>query len=324
HGAILFRDFGLKDSADFERFAQAICPDLYGDYGDLPKEAGGEKIYHSTPYPQDKPILYHNESSHMNQWPTRQFFFCVTPSPIGGATPIVDCREVYQQLDPQVREQFEQKHLCYVRNFSRNIDVSWQNFFKTQDKKVVEQKCQKAGIELQWLADDGLRTREIRRAIVTHPDNGMKTFFNQIQLHHGAFLPTEVRQSLLELMGKEGLPRHVYFADGSEISDELALYTYEIYEKLSVRFEWQKGDLILLDNMAVAHARDPFEGERRINVAMAQMMNEAQIQEQEQKTIHHRPGQDARGIDLCRSNHPGTEVTEEKKGHRVGQLRGNS
>jgi alpha-ketoglutarate-dependent taurine dioxygenase len=39
-----------------------------------------------------------------------------------------------------------------------------------------------------------------------------------------------------------------------------------------MRFQWQPGDVILLDNMIKAHARDPFEGQRKILVAMADLM----------------------------------------------------
>ncbi len=274
HGAILFRDFSLETGPDFEAFAQSICPTLFGNYGDLPKEKEGKKIYHSTPYPNDKPILFHNESSHLYKWPTRQLFFCAIPSPVGGHTPIVDCREVYRQMDPEIREMFETKHLRYVRNFSRNLDVSWQYFFKTEIRQEVEEKCINSGVNFKWLEDDGLRTWEIRRAVTLHPDSGEKSFFNQIQLHHSAFLPDEVRESLIAIKGEEGLPRHVYFGDGSPISDEIARYTLDLYEQLAVRFDWQKGDVVLLDNMMVAHARDPFEGKRKINVAMAELITQ--------------------------------------------------
>ena len=39
-GAILFRGFGLKSSVDFEKVAQGIYTELFGDYGDLPREVG--------------------------------------------------------------------------------------------------------------------------------------------------------------------------------------------------------------------------------------------------------------------------------------------
>ena len=45
----------------------------------------------------------------------------------------------------------------------------------------------------------------------------------------------------------------------------------EVYEELCVETPWQKGDLIALDNMLVAHARRPFAGERKIVVAMGRM-----------------------------------------------------
>ena len=96
HGAILFRGFGLENASDFERVAASICNELYSEYGDLPREGVAGKVYTSTPYPQDKSILYHNESSHMSQWPSKINFFCVTVAKEGGATPIVDCRKVYR------------------------------------------------------------------------------------------------------------------------------------------------------------------------------------------------------------------------------------
>ena len=34
-------------------------------------------------------------------------------------------------------------------------------------------------------------------------------------------------------------------------------------------FPWEPGDVMILDNMSVAHAREPFLGEREIVVAMA-------------------------------------------------------
>src|SRR5262249_55266549 len=38
HGAILFRGFGLDSVRDFERVALAMCPQLFSEYGDLPRE----------------------------------------------------------------------------------------------------------------------------------------------------------------------------------------------------------------------------------------------------------------------------------------------
>jgi alpha-ketoglutarate-dependent taurine dioxygenase len=39
-------------------------------------------------------------------------------------------------------------------------------------------------------------------------------------------------------------------------------------ESATVRFRWQRGDLLLVDNYFVTHGRMPFRGERRILVAI--------------------------------------------------------
>ena len=271
HGAILFRGFGLTGAADFERVASAIAEDLFAEYGDLPPEGASDRVYHSTPYPPDKMILFHNESSHLPTWPTRQFFFCVIPSQEGGTTPLLDCRRVYEALDPEVRAEFEQKRLMYVRNFSEGIDVPWQDFFKTDDRAEVERVCTEGGMECEWTASGGLRIKQISPAVVTHPRTGERVFFNQVQLHHVYCLDPETRASLLQLFGEEELPRNVYFGDGSPIPDETMEYIGNLYEELCVDPAWQQGDLIAVDNMLVAHARRPFSGERKIIVAMGAM-----------------------------------------------------
>jgi hypothetical protein len=77
HGAILFRGFNVASAPEFERFAAAVCPELFGEYGDLPRERASGKVYGSTPYPSDETILFHNESSHMHRWPMKIWFFCL-------------------------------------------------------------------------------------------------------------------------------------------------------------------------------------------------------------------------------------------------------
>jgi alpha-ketoglutarate-dependent taurine dioxygenase len=278
HGGILFRGFGLTTPPEFERVAAAIYNEIYSEYGDLPREGGAAgKIYHSTPYPEDKMILYHNESSHMNAWPTRISFFCVTAAKEGGCSPVVDTRKVYRDLDPAVRDKFEKLGLMYVRNFSDGLDVSWQQFFHTEDRAVVEKACKDQGFIAEWYGKDSLRVRQQCRGVLRHPVTGEMSFFNQVQLHHVHCLDPDVRQSLLSIFKREDLPRHVYYGDGSEIEDSVMDHIGEIYEKNAVRFQWREGDLVTLDNMITAHARDPFVGPRKIVVALGDLVQGADL-----------------------------------------------
>ncbi|MGH2510216.1 MAG: TauD/TfdA family dioxygenase, partial [Ktedonobacteraceae bacterium] len=137
HGAILFRGFNMDSPELFEQFAQIISSELFEHYGDLPHEVVSARVYSSTPYPADKTILFHNEGSHQYQWPMKIWFYCVKSAESGGATPIVDCRQLYQLLNPQIAQRLAEKKLMYVRNFIEGLDVSWQQFFGTSDKDLV-------------------------------------------------------------------------------------------------------------------------------------------------------------------------------------------
>ncbi|WP_085690367.1 MULTISPECIES: non-ribosomal peptide synthetase [unclassified Pseudomonas] len=277
HAGILFRGFELDGIQGFEAFAEAVQPGLYGQYGDLPKKEGGKNTYRSTPYPERKMILFHNESSHQDRWPRKQMFYCEVAAPVGGATPVVDCRLMYEKLPADLRDKFESKGLLYVRTFTDNLDVSWQHFFKTEDRAEVEARCRAGGIQWRWLDNNELQTRTPGPAVIRHPITGAKSFFNQVQLHHIYWLEPDVREDLLSMFGLERMPRHVFYGDGTPIEDEVMQRIGDLYEECAVRFDWQKGDVILLDNMLVAHARDPFEGPRKIVVAMGDMYDHSSL-----------------------------------------------
>jgi amino acid adenylation domain-containing protein len=277
HGGILFRGFIGPVVSAFEQFALSICSELFGEYGDLPREGVSGKVYGSTPYPADKAILFHSESSHLHRWPMKIWFFCVQPAQQGGETPIVDCRKIYQLLDPKLREKFAQKQIMYVRNYTDGLDVSWKDFFQTEDKSVVEEYCRQAGMEFEWKAGNNLRTRKIRPAIAKHPKTGEMVFFNQLPLHHISCLDAATRASLLSVFGEENLPRNVYYGDGTPIEDSVMAQIQAVYAQAAVSFPWQAGDILMLDNMLAAHSRNPFIGSRKIVVAMGEMIPESGI-----------------------------------------------
>lgn len=278
HGAILFRGFKVPAVTDFEQFALASCPALFGEYGDLPREEMGGNVYGSTSYPSDQAILPHNESSQMHCWPLKIWFHCVKAALVGGETPIIDCRKVYQSLDPAVRDVFARKGLMYVRNYVPGFDVAWQEFFRTNDRSEVEAYCRRVGLEFEWIGANRLRTRKICPAVAVHPKTGETVMFNQIQAHHVSCLEPSTREAMLSLFEMDELPRNVYYGDGSVIEDSVVDELREVYQKLAVTFPWQEGDILMLDNMLSAHARNPFTGPRKILVTMGEMFAAEDLQ----------------------------------------------
>ena len=271
YGALLFRGFDIRDGAAFEKMAAAAAgSDLYGDYGDLPRESAGDKIFSSTPYPDNLIIHFHNESSHMSQWPMRIFFYSAIVAETGGATPILDCRALCDTLDQSVVDELDCKELLYIRNFSESVDVPWQQFFGTSDRAEVERVCHMSRTSCEWLPDGTLRTRQPAKAVRRHPITGDRVFFNQVLLHHPAALPDEFRQALIALWGSpDALPRNVTFGDGTPIPDSTVKYLEAEFDRQSVSFPWEVNDVLMLDNMLVSHSRSTFTGQRKIIVAMS-------------------------------------------------------
>ncbi|MGW1818030.1 TauD/TfdA family dioxygenase [Streptomyces sp. NPDC002125] len=274
HGAVVLRGFGVETPDLFESVAASLVGELYGDYGDLPHEKDADQVYKSTPYPAEQSILFHHESSHMPQWPSRQFFCCLQPAAEGGATPLVDGRKVWAALPDDLRDRFERLGIRYVRNFIPGLDVSWQKMFGTEDRDEVEARCGAQDVTCEWRDDGSLRTTQQGPAVIRHPETGEQVFFNQLFLHHTACLEPSVREVMASIFGDDetAYPRSAFFGDGSPIPADAVERLRRLYDSLAQRFAWERGDVVAIDNMLVSHGRDPFGGERKIIVAMGDMI----------------------------------------------------
>lgn len=270
-GAVLLRGFSLATESEFEEVCKSFgYPLLNYDFGSTPRQKLSGKVYTTTEYPAHQAIPLHNEQAYTNNWPLKIWFFCIQASETQGATPIADSRRIYAQIDPAIRQRFEQKQLRYVRNYGAGLDVSWQDTFNTNDKAVVEAFCKQHNIHCQWKADGELRTSQICQAVAQHPHSKEWVWFNQAHLFHVSNLPSASREVLLSIVDKEDLPRNVYYGDGSAIEDSILDEVRGVLAENEIIFPWQAGDLLMLDNMLFAHGRQPFTGQRKVVVAMAQ------------------------------------------------------
>jgi alpha-ketoglutarate-dependent taurine dioxygenase len=273
HGALLFRGFfhgGLHGIEALQAFVRAVCGDLL-EYRERssPRSELADRVYTSTDYPAEQPIFPHNEHSYARRFPLKLFFFCVTPPQSGGETPLCDTRRIFGRIDPEVRRRFEERGWMYVRNFHPGFGLSWQTVFQTDDRARVEAYCREAGIEWEWRSGDRLRTRQVRPATARHPRTGETVWFNHATFFHVSTLPPAIREPLLRDFGEEDLPNNTWYGDGSPIEPEVAEHLRQAYLRERVELPWREGDLLLIDNMLTAHARNPFTGPRKIVVAMA-------------------------------------------------------
>jgi amino acid adenylation domain-containing protein/non-ribosomal peptide synthase protein (TIGR01720 family) len=271
YGAILFRNFNVKSAVQFEQFIKAVSGELMEySYRSTPRSQVSGDIYTSTEYPANETIPLHNENAYTSSWPAKIWFFCLEPAEQGGETPIADSRQVYQSIDPAIRERFERKQVLYVRNYGEGLDLSWQTVFQTTDRAQVEEYCCKASIEIEWKGNDSVRTRQVCQSVAAHPKTGEKVWFNQAHLFHVSCLRAEVSDFLRSVFKEEELPRNAYYGDGEPIDAQAIDEINEAYRRSSVVFPWQRGDILMLDNMLAAHGRMPYTGPRKILVGMAE------------------------------------------------------
>ena len=82
-------------------------------------------------------------------------------------------------------------------------------------------------------------------------------------------LDDEVGIALRDALPEDELPQSVTFADGSPIPAEYVTQVRDRGLAHAVDVDWQEGDLLVVDNVLVAHGRRPFTGPRRVLVAMS-------------------------------------------------------
>ena len=272
HGALLFRGFNLRSPEQFAKFTSTISPELL-EYSEraAPRAEVYSKVYTSTTFPADQPIPLHHEMSYSHNWPTKIWFYCDQPAGHGGRTPIAADREVFGLIDPRIKERFIEKKVMYVRNFGEGVDLPWQEVFQTENRAEVEDYCRRSRMEFKWRGQDRLQTRQVRQAIVTHPVTGDTVWFNHAHMFHVSNLDPLVRRSLLAEFKEDELPRNAFYGDGTPIETSVLDEIREVYRKASVAFDWQKGDVLMLDNFLASHGREPYRGPRRILVTMAEL-----------------------------------------------------
>ncbi|MFI7433605.1 TauD/TfdA family dioxygenase [Micromonospora haikouensis] len=271
HAAVLLRGFAVAGPADFRAAMAALSGDVlsYGERSS-PRSEVTEGVYTSTEHPADQPIVLHNEQSYTLNWPLRIVFFCETEPAAGGRTPLADSRRVLARLRPETVAGFERRGgVCYQRNYLPGISLSWQTAFQTDSRAEVEAYCARARIEAQWVGEEQLRTRQVRPAVREHPVTGERTWFNHALFFHVTSLPDEVSAGLRRALAEEDLPYQTAYGDGTPIGADVLAELRAAYAAETRSFPWRRGDVLLVENMLAAHAREPFTPPRRILTAMS-------------------------------------------------------
>ena len=276
HGAVLVRGLGLRDAAQAEAVFRRLGKLIIEMEAFAPRRSYAPGVYSSSKWPPKQPMCMHHELSYVLEPPGLMLFACLTAPLNGGATTVADATTILEALPADLVERFEQTGWLLTRNYNEDIGASLTDAFGSADRRAIEKYCTARAIRFEWQPDGTLRTQQRRDAVVRHPVSGRRCWFNQIAFLNAWTMAPEVREYLVEVYGDDGLPFNTRFGDGKPIGADIVQTINEAYEAHTVRERWKAGDMLLVDNIRMAHAREAFEGPREIVVALADPVRFAQ------------------------------------------------
>ncbi|TQF02712.1 TauD/TfdA family dioxygenase [Kitasatospora acidiphila] len=271
NGAVLVRGLALPDRAAAVAAVRAVIGEGMAEReGFAPRDCHAPGVYSSSHWPADQPQCMHHELSYASSAPGLLAFACVTPPATGGVTGLADAAAVLRDLPVELVERFERHGWQLTRSYNPLVGTAWQDAFGTADRAEVERYCAENGLTADWHPDGALTTAQTRPAVRTHPGTGERVWFNQIAFLNEWTMEPAVREFLVAEFGPEGLPFNTFTGDGSPLDKDTVDLINDVYEKHTVREPWQRGNLMVVDNLRVAHSREPYQGDREILVGLGE------------------------------------------------------
>jgi alpha-ketoglutarate-dependent taurine dioxygenase len=266
HGGILFRGFGLDGAQDFHDCTENLGAKPFGYVGgDSPRSRVVADVFTSTEYPASEVISLHNEMSYLPSWPSRLFFYSLIPAASGGQTSLANSGDVMRALPEEIVERFREKKINYIRNFHSSIPFgkSWQATYQTEDRSSVEKIATEQGSVCKWSSDGMLRVSTLCEAFAVHPLTGEESWFNQAEQWHSSSLNPAIRGMFEKMVGKGNLPHECEYGDGEPMEEEVLAEVRSVLNRNKLLFDWQRSDLLMIDNVLMMHGREAFKGERK-------------------------------------------------------------
>ncbi|KAK3219993.1 hypothetical protein Dsin_013963 [Dipteronia sinensis] len=259
-GTVIFRGFDVKTAEDFNTVIEAFAyEELSYVGGTAPRTNIVGRVFTANESPPDQHLDFHHEMAQELVPPSKLFFFCEVAPTSGGETPIVLSHIVYERIQqryPEFVEKLEEHGLIYSVLLREDDDRSyiggrsWKSVFSTIDKSVAEERATKMRIRLEWMEDGGVKRITGPLPVIRYEKSRQrKIWFTNM---YG-----------WEVAGN-GTFKSITFGDGKPLPADICNECLEIFEEECVAIPWQEGDVMLIDNWAVLHARRPTNSPRRV------------------------------------------------------------
>ena len=132
----------------------------------------------------------------------------------------------------------------------------------------AEAEMKMRNFEWKWHSDNKLTFWYLLDAFAPHYVTGEMVWFNQAHSMHASYFKAHPSFYGLNIPDHT-YPFHATYGDGEEFEPEFVQQIRDAGWRSAVGIPWKSGDVIVLDNMQVQHARLSFEGKRKIVVALS-------------------------------------------------------
>ena len=268
YGAVLLRDW-CSSPDNFDEFCTSFQLQKYRYLeGAAPRTKVSKNVFTANESPADQLIPFHHELAQTKHPPKYLFFFCDQPPEKNGRTLLLRSDEFYDYICnrmPSFAEKLKQgiqytRVMPYVTDTKSPIGRSWKDTFLCETYEEAEDKMLESNMSWRWLNNGDLRvTTDKLPAIRYNADTRRKTFHNSIIAVYEGWNDDRNRAC-----------NSISFADGTPIEEKDIAQLQQYAKAHQIEFDWKKGDVLLVDNDNMMHARESFPktSARRILVSM--------------------------------------------------------
>lgn len=243
-GAILFRGFAPTEET-FKSFSERHGTDFVVHHHLASRDYVAGDLTFATVNKGDYAIEFHNEMASSPVSPDLFWMLARTPPRHRGRTGLADGVAAARDLTPKTRAHFSEQPMLFA----------YDHLPKSHWAALVPGRSERAEVEA-WLASIGKQRGVTEYAFDADDNLSLKFSFRAIR---------ETRLSGLAAFccGLLDAPELYKFADGSAPAGDCVTEVRQVIYQNAVWLDWQAGDVLLVDNTRVMHAREAFDDPQR-------------------------------------------------------------